>query len=139
MPKIRNIIIFIIIALAFILIYVLFIKPSPEEEGSLVSSGVGTVLPNIDGSVPNANTAKTNPLFTKDFLILFSNVKNIKLDDAIFSDPAFSSLYDSSIILVPDGTEGRPNPFAQFGNDALPPATPNLPASSPVVPTPAKP
>ena len=116
MPKIRNIIIFIVIALAFILIYVFFIKPSPSEV-NLVSSGTGTTLPNIDGSTPGADTANTNSLITKDFLALFSGVENIKLDDVIFSDPAFNSLHDSSIILIPDGNEGRPNPFAQFGND----------------------
>ena len=46
------------------------------------------------------------------------NVKNIKLDDSIFSDIAFSNLRDSSITLIPDGTEGRPNPFAPIGSDA---------------------
>ncbi len=114
MPKIKNIIIFIIIALGFFLIYLFFIKSSPPE-ASLVSSGTSATLPNIDGSA-NLSTSKTNPLMTKDFLTLFSNVKNVKLDDAIFSDPAFNSLHDSSIILIPDGNEGRPNPFAQFGN-----------------------
>ncbi len=113
MPKIRNIIIFIIIAVAFILIYIFFIKPSPEE-GNLVSLPSGSALPNIDGSSPNTNTSIPNSLANKDFLNLFSSIKNIKLDDAIFSGPAFNSLRDSSIILVPDGTEGRPNPFAQF-------------------------
>ena len=114
MPKIRNIIIFIVIAAAFVAIYIYFIKPS-FEQASLVSLGSGVTLPNIDGST--ANTSNINPLITKDFLAIFSNVKNLKLDDTIFSDPAFNNLHDSSIVLVPDGTEGRPNPFAQFGND----------------------
>jgi hypothetical protein len=75
-------------------------------------------------------------LVAKDFFALLLNVKNIKLDDAILSDPAFLSLRDSSIVLVPDGNEGRPNPFAKFGNDAVViPTTPVAP-SSPVSPTP---
>ncbi|MFH1200868.1 MAG: hypothetical protein V1484_00870 [bacterium] len=133
MPKIRNIIIFIIIAIAFILIYIFFIKPSPQE-ASLVSLPAGAALPNIDGSASNT-AANPNSLISKDFLILFSSVKDIKLNDAIFSDPAFNNLHDSSITLIPDGTEGRPNPFAQFGNDGI--LLPALP--TPIIPTPIKP
>ena len=123
MPKIKNIIIFTIIAIAFILIYIFFIKASPEQAG-LVSSGTGSALPNIDGSIVNTGVSDKNSLITKDFLALFSNIKNIRLDDAIFSDPAFISLHDSSIMLIPDGNEGRPNPFAQFSSDSVPPAPP---------------
>ena len=119
MPKIKNIIIFISIALVFFLIYIFFLKPSGEQ-ASLVSSGVGSTLPNMDGSTLNTSTSNTNSFISKDFLVLVSNIKNIKLNDSIFSDPAFNSLHDSSITLTPDGTEGRPNPFAQFGNDAAP-------------------
>ena len=119
MPKIKNIIIFISIALVFFLIYIFFLKPSGEQ-ASLVSSGVGSTLPNMDGSTLNTSTSNTNSFISKDFLVLVSNIKNIKLNDSIFSDPAFNSLHDSSITLTPDGTEGRPNPFAQFGNDAVP-------------------
>ncbi|MFA6353346.1 MAG: hypothetical protein WCW93_00190 [Candidatus Paceibacterota bacterium] len=118
MPKIKNIIIFSIIAIAFILIYVFFPKSSPPE-ANLVSSGTGVTLPNMDGSTNEASIKNTNSLIAKDFLSIFSNIQNIKLDDAIFSDGAFNSLHDSSIVLTPDGTEGRPNPFAQFGNDAV--------------------
>ncbi|MEO5635187.1 MAG: hypothetical protein ABIS26_01585 [Candidatus Paceibacterota bacterium] len=115
MPKIRNIIIFAAILIAIILIYVFFIK-SPSDQPSLVTSTPTTndvtVLPNTeDASVAN------------DFLNLLLSVKSIKLDSSIFKDEAFRSLHDSSIILVPDGTEGRPNPFAPFGNDNVP-ATP---------------
>jgi len=118
MPKIKNIIIFIVIALVFFLIYIFLIKPAPKQ-ASLVSGGASKTLPNMDGSFANTNTSNTNSLIQKDFLALFSNTKNIKLDSTIFSDPAFSSLRDSSIALTPDGTEGRSNPFAQFGNDAV--------------------
>lgn len=118
MPTVKNIIIFVAITIAFILIYIFFIKSSPEPD-SLVSLGPNSTLPNIDGSIPGANVPSANPLITQDFLELFSNIKNIKLDTAIFSNPAFISLHDSSITLVPDGNEGRPNPFAQFGNDGV--------------------
>ena len=139
MPKIKNIIIFIVIALVIFLFYVFFIKSSGEQP-SLVSSGAGVTLPNIDGSTPNPSTSNTNSEVAKDFLVIFSNIKNIKLDDTIFSDPAFSSLHDSSIVLTPDGTEGRPNPFAPFGNDVAPASANNSnPASAVSTPAPSNP
>jgi len=116
-PKIKNIIIFVTIAVVFILIYIFFIKPSPEQP-SLVSTSSNTILPNIDGTTPTADTP--NSMFvTQDFLSLLLSVQQIKIDDAIFSDPAYQSLHDSSITLIPDNTEGRPNPFAPFGHDAV--------------------
>ena len=118
-PKIKNIIIFVVIAAAFILIYIFFIKPSPDQ-GSLVSSPSGTSLPSVNSSGTDTSIPNGTPMVAKDFLTLLLNVKNIKLDDTIFSDLAFNSLHDSSITLTPDGTEGRPNPFAKFGNDSAP-------------------
>lgn len=55
----------------------------------------------------------------QEFLPILLNVKGIKLDDSIFYDPAFISLKDSSIVLVQDGNEGRPNPFAPIGYDNI--------------------
>ena len=127
MPKIKNIIIFTAIAVAFILIYIFFIRPSPEEENLVLSPGAA-MLPDIGGATASGSAQVTAPLVAKDFLSLLLSVKNIKLDDAILSDPAFLTLRDSSIVLTPDGNEGRPNPFAQFGNDAV--ATPAVPATS---------
>ena len=111
MPKIKNIIIFITIGTVFVLIYIFFIKPAPNDVATLISSSETPI-------VSNTVTGNTNEAIAQDFLSLLLNVKNIKLDDAIFSDVAFISLDDSnSITLIPDGTEGRINPFAKFGND----------------------
>lgn len=117
MPKIKNIIIFVIIAAIFVSVYVYFIKGSPDDAPTLVSSSENTVLP----VSPSAGTSATgsNPLITQDFLNLLLNVKTIKLNDAIFSDDAFIGLRDSSIILTPDGNEGRVNPFAPLGRDTV--------------------
>jgi hypothetical protein len=114
-PKIRNIIILIAIAAVLILIYIFVIKPSPDQD-NLVSSAP---LPSVNNFETGTSTANEASLVDKDFLPLLLNAKNIKLNDAIFSDLAFNSLNDSSIPLVLDGTEGRPNPFAQFGNDPV--------------------
>lgn len=112
MSKIKNILIFVAIGVVLVLVYIFFIKPAPEQAG-LVSSTPATALPGADGSTTTSGVS----IAAEDFLTLLLSVKNIKLDSSIFSDIAFNSLRDSSIVLVPDGTEGRPNPFAQFGND----------------------
>jgi hypothetical protein len=133
--KIKNIIIFVAIGAVLVLIYIFFIKPAPDQ-GNLVSSN--TVLPNVNTSGVDTSPPNGTASITQDFLTLLLNVKNIKLDDTIFSDPAFNSLHDSSITLTPDGTEGRPNPFAQFGNDSgaivAPLNTPNVPNTPLIVP-----
>jgi hypothetical protein len=116
-----------------VLIYFVFMRSSSSDQGSLVSSPASTTLPNVQGAsstVAGASVSGGTDLVAQDFLTLLLNVKNIKLDDSIFSDPAFNSLHDSSIVLVPDVTTGRPNPFAKFGAENIvtsPPATPATP------------
>jgi hypothetical protein len=114
-PKIKNILIFVTIAAVFILIYIFFIKAPPDESNLLIlppspgTTGLNQAPVASGGSLP----------ITRDFLSLLLNTKNINLDDAIFSSTAFISLRDSSIILTPDGNEGRPNPFAPIGVDII--------------------
>ncbi len=120
MPKIRNIIIFVSIALVIFLAYLFIINRTPEGP-SLVTTA-STVLPGVNngaGSSTDTSVTSKNPFIAKDFLTLLLNVKNIKLEDSIFSDQAFLSLHDSSIVITPDGTEGRANPFAPLGNDPV--------------------
>lgn len=125
--KIKNIIIFTIIAVALILIYIFFIKKSPEEQNLISSTSVNTPSADI-------NTLNQNSLITSDLLTVLLSVKSIKLDDTIFSNIAFTNLHDSSILLVSPGDEGRPNPFAPIGFEAVvPPITP--PATQSVVPS----
>lgn len=109
MPTIKNIIIFVAIGTVFALIYFFYIKKSPEDEALLVSTSATSVVAETAITGENASVAQ-------DFLTLLLSVKDIKLNDAILSDPAFLSLDGShSITLVQDGTEGRPNPFAPLG------------------------
>ena len=132
-PKIRNIIIIAVVIVVLIAAY-FFFSGSSSNQASLVSSPSTTQLPSINNQTPDTTIPTGGSLVAKDFLTLLLNVKGIKLDDSVFSDPAFNSLRDSSITLTPDGTEGRPNPFAQFGTDivAMPPAsTPNTPPNNP--------
>lgn len=127
MPKIKNIIIFIVIGAILILSYVFFVKPS-STPNNLISA---TPVSPSSGMMANAGDSSV----ARDFLTLLLNVKNIKLDDTIFSDNAFMSLRDSSIILTADGTEGRPNPFAPLGSDNITPVTPIIPPSTIIIPT----
>ena len=112
MPSLRNIIIFVSIAAILILGYVFLIKEEPEE-ANLISSTPNSPIAFAPTSSPGTD------LIATDFLSMFLNVKNIRLEESIFSDPAFLSLRDSSIVLIPDGSEGRPNPFAPVGFEAI--------------------
>ena len=112
--------------MVLILAYVYFIKSDGDEE-SLVSSSpfafdTGAVSPG-EGAV-----------LGQEFLTLLLNVKNIRLDDSIFTDPAFATLRDSSIVLIQDGNEGRPNPFAPIGSDNFGTSAVVLPGVTPTVP-----
>ena len=104
--KLKNIIILVAIALAAVLFYTFFVKDDRGSETLLSSTG----------GEPELSTS-ANPAIAGDFLALLLSVKNITLSDAILSDPAFLSLADSSIELIPEGNEGRPNPFAPIGSD----------------------
>ena len=115
--------IYTVVGVILILIYIFFIKKAPEQPALIAVSPNGAKSPD--------DTSSQGSSITKDFLTLLLNVKNIKLDAAIFSDIAFSNLRDSSIVLTPDGTEGRPNPFAPIGSDSivLPANNPNPPVT----------
>jgi len=122
-PKFKNIILFVGIAVVLVFGYFSFFGKS-EPEANLV-----TALP---PALPGAGTAPLAPginnTLTHDFLSLLLNVKNIHLDDSIFADVSFSNLKDSSITLVQDEPEGRPNPSAPIGEDDV--ASPLPPTSS---------
>ena len=122
-PKLKNALLFLGIAVVLILVYVFLFRGDNKDEADLVSSSA-TPVPT------SANPSEANSALARDFLSLLLNIKSIKLDDSIFSDPAFLTLRDSSIVLVPDGNEGRPNPFAPIGSDII-----SSPAPAPSAPT----
>ncbi|MDR3519631.1 MAG: hypothetical protein P4L63_01955 [Candidatus Pacebacteria bacterium] len=135
MPKIRNIIIFVAIAAVLILVYIFFVKPSLNNNQATIVSSSGTTT-DTSGSTTGTNTAD-GTVVAQNFLNLLSSVRTIKLDVGIFSDPAFTSLHDSSVTLTPDATVGRPDPFAEFGvGDTTAPTTPASPATPTVTTTP---
>lgn len=113
MPNIKNIIIFLAIGAVLVLGYIFFIKSPSDDTAALVSSTSSKVAGDATSLVPIGEGTSV----AQDFLSLLLNVTGIKLNNAIFSDNAFLSLRDSSITLIPDGNEGRPNPFAPIGVD----------------------
>jgi hypothetical protein len=108
--KLKGIIIFAVIITIVILVYVFYFKGDAVDEGALTSSGAAPDAVSQTGEAPD-------PALGEEFLVLLLNIQNIKLDGAIFEDPAFKSLQDSSIELVQDIPEGRPNPFAPIGSE----------------------
>lgn len=127
-PKIKNILIVVVVGVVLIFVYIFFIRSTGEEKNSLVSTSGNNEL------IPTTNTTNQDSLATKDFLNVLLSVKSIKLDDGIFSDIAFTNLNDSNVVLTPDGTEGRPNPFAPIGSDSKFLPTNNKPSSTPANP-----
>ena len=108
---IKNILIFVAIAAVLILAYFFFFKPSSPTANLTSTSASSTAS-------SSGTPASQTPAVGSDFLTILLNLKNMKLDDSIFSDPAFLSLHDSSVLLISDPTqEGRPNPFAPIGSD----------------------
>jgi hypothetical protein len=54
----------------------------------------------------------------REILTLLADLKSVRLDESIFSDPVFQSLKDTSVELSAE-PKGRPNPFAPIGKDAV--------------------
>lgn len=107
--KLKNIIFFLGIMLVLVLGY-LFFSGGDEESALVTSDSSSVVTPPLSGA---------DSRIAGDFLSVLLSIRGITLDTTIFSDPAFLSLRDSSIELVPDGNEGRPNPFAPIGSDVV--------------------
>ncbi len=108
--KIKNIIIFVVIGAVLTGSYLLFAGKSEKQPSLVGSSGTST-------GTNTGNLKKGDSEIAKELLGVLLNVKSIRLEDDIFKEDAFTSLRDSSILLVPDGNEGRPNPFAPIGSD----------------------
>ncbi|MDQ3076297.1 MAG: hypothetical protein M3Q34_04190 [bacterium] len=116
-PKLKNALIFVVIGIIVIAVYFVFIKKSPEQANLAVEGGESS-LPNVDSTSAGTTTSTVDSQLSKDFLTVLLSIKNITLDDSIFSNVAFMNLKDSTILLLPDGSEGRPNPFAPIGSES---------------------
>ncbi|OGI75621.1 hypothetical protein A3C67_00855 [Candidatus Nomurabacteria bacterium RIFCSPHIGHO2_02_FULL_42_19] len=124
--NIKNIIIFVVIGGILVFVYIYFFQGNPEEDNLIFSD------PLVSGETGATDGASIS--VGRDFISLLLNIKSITLNDSIFTDPAFITLRDSSIILIQDGTEGRPNPFAPIGSEVTAPSAPtaSFPAPGPL-------
>lgn len=122
-PKTKNIILFVLIVVALILVYIFFIKKDATEEGSLVSS--------TKSGIVSTDTLNQNSEIAQNLLSVLLGVKNIKLEDSIFLEKSFLNLRDSSIILNSTGDEGRINPFAPIGYENLISPLPGIGSTTP--------
>lgn len=124
--KIKNVIIVVVLIGVLVLGYIFFIKGNSNET-NLTSSAISNFLPN--------NDALTNNIAVdSEFVTTLLSVKNIKLNNSIFSSTDFLNLRDSSISLIQDGNEGRKNPFAPIGSDVAP----KINVSESTLPSPTK-
>jgi hypothetical protein len=99
---IKNIFSLVLIAGLLVLAYIFFVQKNEN----------GPALVSLFGNSSSPNESDQNLANTKNFISLLLNIKDIRLEDSVFSGQVFSSLKDSSIILTSDGNEGRSNPFA---------------------------
>lgn len=116
MKKIIKII--IIVAVIGAILYFgaqFFMKPSVEAVPDLVSSNGEQV----DGSaVSDTGVNGGESDVGNEFVGLLLNMRNIKLDSSLFTKPSFKSLENFTSVLIPEGDEGRANPFAPIGQDS---------------------
>ncbi len=70
------------------------------------------------GALLTSSEAVDSPV-SQEVLATLGNLRTIKLDNSIFSDPLFMSLSDFGVS-IPPAAAGRRNPFAPVGQDSGP-------------------
>jgi hypothetical protein len=95
MKRYQNLIIIGLIIIAAFFAYSFFFAAKPE---AALSSTAPTASNSVD----------------QDLITLLLQLRAIKLDNSIFTNPVFTSLQDFSQALVPEAV-GRTNPFAPLG------------------------
>jgi hypothetical protein len=89
----------------------------PIAAGVLLLGGIFVYMSYFAApSAPAALTASdADASLSQNLLVTLQNLHTIKLDNSIFSDPAFQSLTDFGVV-IPSQTPGRRNPFAPLGS-----------------------
>ncbi len=98
----KVVIVVVVIVIAFVLYAYLF---KNEKKNDITSFNPNSI---------NAN----QPGAGKDIIVLLSDLKSIKLNDDIFSNPSFKKLVDFSLPISSE-PKGRNNPFAPIGIDDM--------------------
>ena len=120
---IKTIILLIVLAGIGYGVYFYFSKQN-STTAPVLNTASAPIVPVASTSSQNTTTSNstttTNPTMSEqDFLTILLSVRKINLNQEIFKEPAFGTLQNSTIELIPDGNEGRPNPFAPIGTDPI--------------------
>jgi hypothetical protein len=107
-PKLKKIIIAIVVLGILFVLYSAFLKPDPGTE-TLVSGREG-----IAGSLASQDAQVIGSQISQALL----KIEQITLERAIFDNPIFSSLEDRSQPII-DEPIGRTNPFAPLGDTSV--------------------
>lgn len=107
----KLLIILLVLAAAFFLYRYFFVSSkSPADTPGLESAGAG------------GNSAGSAAAATDEFVRLLERLQDVKLNSDLFASPAWQSLINFRVELVPE-PKGRRNPFLPAGFDpAGPPA-----------------
>lgn len=112
----------IIVLVIFALVGVgasLFLGDTDEVTSQLQSLGTGETAAPLTQNATTSSTVADTEEINREFISMLLNLQSIKLTDDIFSEPAFEALVDNTVRLNQPGNEGRPNPFAPIGSDAM--------------------
>lgn len=110
------IVISVIVLVIAALIYLFGRGDSPSATTQVGDSGL--VSTNTGTAAGLASASTTGNTAGQQVVTLLRNLSAIKLDDAVFRNPSFALLEDSSVALAPVTNQGRRNPFAAVGTDA---------------------
>lgn len=123
MNKILKTILIIVVIGALVFVGVTMFG-DPQTTNTATNSGLRSTTNSQPLSVTQTNTTANPSLMNtedinREFVAMLLNLEAIRLNDDIFSEPAFRVLRDNSIRLNQPGNEGRPNPFAPIGLDIV--------------------
>ena len=93
----------------------------PIAAGVLLLAGIYVYEAYFSGSSTSATLTQSDSsvALSQSLLVTLQNLHTIKLDNSIFSDPAYQSLTDFGVV-IPAQTPGRRNPFAPLGGSVAP-------------------
>lgn len=90
---------------------------APIVGGVLLLAGLYVYVSYFSGPSTTATLTQSDSsvALSQNLLVTLQNLHTIKLDNSIFSDPAYQSLTDFGVV-IPRQEPGRRNPFAPLTN-----------------------
>lgn len=113
-PKLKKIILTILVLVILFVVYAIFIKPDPSEENLVTTEG--------------AQSSEEVKILANQITQALLKIEQIKLDKSIFESELFKSLTDRSQPIAEEPI-GRANPFAPIGEISVS-STVKVPSSS---------